>query len=89
MTLFSKWWAQDAPTEAKLKCDIFGRILPFNPELESVSARFNVWRRNPNENDRQLARRAALAICESLERQAQVTAELERDLDLVLAYDKR
>jgi hypothetical protein len=87
MTLFSKWRAHSAPA-SKPKMDIFGRCLPFNEELESACSRYNVWRTSPTESDASLARRGALEVCMSLERQVQIKAELERDLDLILQYER-
>ncbi len=87
--IFEYWRARVAPACApRPDTTIFGKVFPYSPELEAIAARYNVWRKGPDDDDRSVAHRAAIAICESIGRQEQITAALQRDLDIILAYDR-
>jgi hypothetical protein len=88
MGIFSLWSARGAPTSTKHPAADFGRLLPLNVELEAIASHYCVWR-DGSEPDQQLARRAALAICEKIEIHSQEMAAMEAELDLVLSYEKR
>ena len=88
MTFFSNWRRYPAPPSTKHPAAELGRLLPLNVELEAIASHYGIWRQG-SEPDRQLARRAALAICEKIEINTQEITAMEAELDLVLAYDKR
>ncbi len=86
--LFAAWRARIEPVAPKKQpTDIFGRVLPYCEPLETAAAKYNVWRIG-SEQTNVLARRAAMAACEHLEKLSQETAVTDADLDLFLAFEK-
>jgi len=89
MRILSHWWARDAPVISKKhpQTDIFGRLLPYNPTLEEIAARYNVWRIGP-EPDAAVARRAAIAALEIREVRSQEISSIDADVEALLAFEK-
>jgi hypothetical protein len=86
--IFSGLWARMQPVPLQRPdADEFGRVVPFNPALEDAAARRFVHRRH-GETDASVANRWALAICELQEELANENAELERELEVALAFSR-
>jgi len=89
MRILSYWRARAAPTISKKHppTDIFGRLLPYNPALEEIATRYNVWRIGP-EPDAAVARRATLAALEIREVRSQEISSIDADVEALLAFEK-
>jgi hypothetical protein len=88
MPISSFWRARVAPVfSPQPGRDVFGRILPFNERLESISAKYSTWRIG-TEPDAALARRAAIAALELREMRSQEISTIDADVEELLALEK-
>jgi hypothetical protein len=85
MPVFSKWRAPRAPASSPKPTVVFDQVLRYNRALEAIAARYDIHR--DGDDDGELIRRTAFAIQQSIARQSQVVAALQRDLDLVLGFE--